>query len=320
MPFRLPDFPFARSPAWTAVDLGLTGTLAAVTVRAAASGTARPRVLAATLLPAADWTADALASLVPPRGRHSRQRLVAVLRRGDYSLFTLQRPEVPAQEVERALRWTVGSQVDFPIETASIDTLTLPVQAGQLPRLYAIVAAEAVLDPVVTLFGQASLRLQAIDIRETAQRNIALRLARAGECLCLLRLTQLGVQLTFTLDGTLLLDRFIAMGFPAGSTDEAGEADRAAERMAQQTLLSVQEVQRSYDGVRVARVVVAPHADSPALVQLLGRFLDLPLEALDLADVFDLNATPQLQAPAAQATAFVALGAALRGMKDSPHA
>lgn len=320
MHWPLSVLPFGRRMVWTAVDLGLSGHLAAVTLRLDASGGRKPKVTSATLLESDGPTAEEIGRLIETHGTQGKHKVVAVLRRGDYSLFTLARPEVPAQEVERALRWTVGSQVDFPIETASISTLSLPRQEGQEPKVYAIVAADAVLSPVTSLFDKARVTLEAIDIRETAQRNMALRVSAPDECLCLLRLTQMGVQLTFTTAGHLLLDRFIAMVFPTGGIDDAAEQERAAERMAQQTQLSISEVQREFPHLKVRRVVLGPHPHVPLLTPALGRLLDLEVLALDLADVFDLGATPQLQTPQMQAVFFVALGAALRGMREAAHA
>ena len=50
----------------------------------------------------------------------------------------------------------------------------------------------------------------------------------------------------------------------------------------------------------------------------LAQNLPVPVELLDLANVFDLSRTPELKSPENQARYFVALGAALRGAGTKP--
>ena len=66
----------------------------------------------------------------------------------------------------------------------------------------------------------------------------------------------------------------------------------------------------------VGRIVLAPLPTPLGLLDYLAQNLPVPVELLDLANVFDLSRTPELKAPENQARYFVALGAALRGTRD----
>ncbi|MEG1055575.1 MAG: agglutinin biogenesis protein MshI, partial [Janthinobacterium sp.] len=78
------------------------------------------------------------------------------------------------------------------------------------------------------------------------------------------------------------------------------------------------ELQRSFDHfdrqfhfITIARLVLAP-TGSDGLHGYLADNLYMPVEALDLATLFDFSKVPDLSAAAGQARFFLALGAALR--------
>jgi MSHA biogenesis protein MshI len=325
--FKLPSFFSAKPVLWTAVDAGLAGELLAVSVEAKAGQ--RPRVLHAQRAPSTGWEPAALATLLG--GSASRPgRTVAVLARGDYQIMLMQRPPVPAADLERSVRWQVASQVDFAVDDAVIAHLQVPVPPGaarevsgsgpatpEAQGLYVVAAQAALVETVSQAFKAARHRVDAVDVRETAQRNLAALAEQADECLCLLRVTQQGVQLTFTHLGELYLDRFIAQPLAAWQAAEPFEKARTLERVAQQALRSVAHMKEHHPHLAVRRVLLCPLPPGLELEAPLREQMGLPLETLDLADVLDLSAVPQLLPAEAQAAFFTALGAALRAPAQS---
>jgi MSHA biogenesis protein MshI len=313
------------APFWTAVDAGLSGELLMVSVQGSGPRGRPPRIHQATRVDSAGWTAAALRELVGKRKR--RGKTVAVLPRGDYQLMLLPQPPVPKAELDRSVRWAVASQVDFPVEEAVIATLELPEQAApsllSTPALgapaqedrsiYVVCAQNSVVQAVAACFKEAGHGLDAVDVRETAQRNVAALLEDGDECLCLLRVTTIGVQLTFTRHGELYLDRFIAQPLDALQAATDFERERIVERIAQQTLLSVGHIRSRHPHMDVRRVVLCPLPVPLDLEEPLRQQLALPVQTLDLAQVLDLSDVPALQSAAEQARYFAALGAALRG-------
>jgi MSHA biogenesis protein MshI len=180
--------------------------------------------------------------------------------------------------------------------------------------LYVVVAQETVVQSVAQAFKDAGQRLDAIDVRETAQRNIAAQLEEGEECLCLLRITQEGVQLTFTHRGELYLDRFIGQPMTVLQGSDDFERQRLIERICQQTQLSINHIQTHHAGISVKRVVLCPLPVPLDLLDPLRQQIGLPVETLNLEQIFDFSAVPALQSAAGQARYFVALGATLRGL------
>ena len=301
---------------WTAVDVGADGSTVGVSVRRDTG--ARPKVLESAR--STSGGAEALAEL-------ARKISVAgfawtlPLARGDYKILVVPEPPVLAAEVERSLRWTLGAMVDFPIDEANVAWMNIPTaefQPNRPKHIYAIVARKSVLDEQAAMFHKAKLKLGAIDVRETAQRNIAALLEKAGEGLCLLSVGLSGVTITFTMGGELYLDRFIDQ--PLDEIIAADEAGRQNifERIALQLSRSVDFISRNFSFMPVGRIVLAPLPTPLGLLDYLAQNLPVPVELLDLANVFDLSRTPELKAPENQARYFVALGAALRGAGTKP--
>ena len=293
---------------WTAVDAGVPGELLRVTVDGKAT---TPRVLQAQQCLSDRWSA--LPELLKD-GAGRDGATVAVLPRGDYQIVQLPKPPVPAAELERSVRWAVASLVDMPPEAAVIQTLAVPTAPdAQESLLYAVACPQTATRALDAQFKACRWRLDAIDIRETAQRNLTALAARDETCVCSLRVTPLGVQLVFCLGDDMLLDRFVAQPLTALQADDAFDRQRALERIAQQFAMSVNLMKERYPAVAVSRVLLCPSPVAAATLQPLEALLNVPLTPLDMAALLDLSAVPALQATAEQARFFVALGAALRG-------
>jgi MSHA biogenesis protein MshI len=311
------------------VDAGMPGEWMLASVQTPRGIEDKPRVLQVGQSSGEKWESVKLASLLDTRG-HRSGKTVAVLPRGDYQLMLIPRPPVPAAELERSVRWAMSSQVDFSVEDAVLVTMELPpVQTsnGSAPTappeddtrsLYVVVAQAQVIETVTQAFKEAGQRLDAIDVRETAQRNMAALVEKPDECLCLLRITPLGIQLTFTHRGELYLDRYIAQAIDVLKGSDDFERQRLIERVVQQTLVSVNHIQTNHAGMSVKRVVLCPLPVPLEIESTLKEQLNLPVEKLDLSTVLDLSAVPLLQDEQQQARYFSAIGAALRGQGARP--
>ena len=62
---------------------------------------------------------------------------------GEYNIAQLDAPNVPAEERKEALRWALKGMVDYPLETACVDVLDIPMQGvGRQASVFAVSAAE----------------------------------------------------------------------------------------------------------------------------------------------------------------------------------
>ena len=301
------------SAGWVAVDAGPEG-IYGVTVRPAAKGIGRPQVLKCGFVADPDTGPLAMSILAKKIGV-SRFRWTVPLNRGDYKIMVLPEPPVDPSEMGQSVRWSLGTMIDYPVEEAVIDWMSIPTRKHQPqrpPHLYAIVAQSQVVNFRIEPFRRAKINVNAVDIRETAQRNIAALVAKPGEGICMIALSNVGVEITFTYEGELYLDRYMEEPLETLISGDEESRARVLDRITLQVQRSLDFVKRTLAFVRIGRVLIAPLPAPIPLREHLARNISEPVESLDLGTVFDLSAVPELRDEETQARFFVPLGAALR--------
>ncbi len=309
------------SKGWTAVDAGDDNVLRAVSVSGDPSSDERPRVLAAAEVPVEPGAelAPVLRELMNRMTR--RLPTVVTLPRSDYSLRVMPEPSVPSREMTNSLRWTLTLESDSTGDDLNVAWLRIPTaedMPGRPQQVYAVSTPKTSLAARLASWKPGGLRPKAVDIRETALRNIALRLEQPNEGLALMAADARGLSIVFTHKGALYLDRYIQQ-----SEDEVQQADavmrqRLYERVAQQLARSVEVVNRSYPFMTVSRVVCAPMPGRPGCLEWLSANAGIRVEPLNIPELFDLQAVPEMAGSLAlQSRCLVALGAALRSTRSS---
>jgi MSHA biogenesis protein MshI len=242
------------------------------------------------------------------------QQFSTLLNSGEYQILMVDAPNVPADELKTAIRWKIKDALNCHVDDATIDVLQIPGNkfGGDRPQsLYAVAASNDTLRKRISLFEKAKINLSVIDIPEMAQRNLAALFETEGFSVAMLTFSGEGGLLTFTSDGELLLSRRTEI--------RLGQLLDADENLRQQHLGRVElEVQRSLDyfdrqfhHVPVKRFIVAA-PQSLGLEKILAESLGLPVEQLDLAQVMDTSAVPELSDSEFQSHVLYSLGAALR--------
>lgn len=290
--------------------------LCGVSVLAPSTPAGRPQVVSSGFVPGGAMDGESLAKLSKEISVPGCPWVVT-LNREAYKILVVAEPPVKGDELDQSVRWAISTMIDYPVNDADVAWVRIPTQATQPnrpPHLYVVAARhEQVLD-LTGIFKQAKISLQAVDVCETAQRNIASLIERSGEGVALLELGPLGVQLTVTFQGELYLDRYVKeVLFGTGIDDVARE--RASERVVLQVQRSLDFVSRTLPFIDLNRVVLAPMPGNAALLhKYFEENLPVPVEDLDLSKVFDLSRVPELSRQENQSGYFVALGAALRFM------
>jgi MSHA biogenesis protein MshI len=249
-------------------------------------------------------------------GKHQFTTLLAT---GEYQLLMVDAPNVPSSEMKSAVRWSVKDTLGYSVDDATMDAFQIPQNpngSAHPQSLYAIAAANTTVQKRMDLFAQAKIRLNVIDIPEMAQRNLAELLEMRDQALALLHFDEAGALLTFTLNGELYLARRIEITL--------GQLQDANEKLRQQVLSRVElEVQRSldyfgrqYHQIPLQRLVVSV-PDPLGVVQMLAATLELPVEKLNMAEILDIQAVPELGNDDYVAQMFYPLGAALRQERRS---
>jgi MSHA biogenesis protein MshI len=288
--------------------------IACASVRRA--GTAKPVIDLLQFFPKSAG-ADALEKI--GRELHANDyQCLTVLGGGEYQVFAVDAPNVPAEELKTAVRWRLKDMLDFHIDDATIDVLAIPVDKNAASRaghgLFAIAARNQVIEQRQGVFAAAKIDLSVIDIPETAQRNIAAMVEPQGRAVAMLSFGEGGGLLTVTFSGELYLSRRIDVTLAQlldADIDNNDKQRASFDKITLEVQRSLDHFDRQFHAISLARLVLAPSGAS-GLQEYLSTNLYTPVATLDLAEVFDLAGTPELAGAAQQQKFFLALGAALR--------
>lgn len=295
---------------WTAVALDSERIAIAEVAR---QRDARPQVRACDSFAREGSDLEALKRLKNAK-RLARNHCTTLLAHGQYQLLQVDRPDnlpkdAPRTEVRDTLRWRIKEMVDFAVDQAGIDVLDIPAQGSRNPQLWVVAASNEILRPRIHLFQDAKLPLEAIDIPEMAQRNLASLFEEENRGLALVAFDAKGGRLTITYEGELYMTRHL----DATSTELANpNAVTQHERVLLDIQRSLDNFDRNFSAIPVNRLLVGPLPGGETFIEYLRCTLPLPVATVDLSDVLDFTATPRLAEAAAQADAWLVLGAALR--------
>lgn len=235
---------------------------------------------------------------------------------GEYQLLQTDAPDLKDRaELKEALRWKVKDLVDLPVAQATLDYFEIPpeaVGAGRGRQLFVAIAGNETLRPKIELFQDARLPLSVIDLPEMALRNVARLFETPQRALALLNFTALGGMLTFTFGGELVAVRRIEITLDQLEAARDGRLAELFDRVALEVQRSVDNFERQFNAVTLARLITADLPTVPGLLEYLKQYLSIKAEPLDLAEVIDFPALPELRAPRRQAELLPVIGAALR--------
>ncbi len=241
-----------------------------------------------------------------------RNHCVTVLDDQDYKLVLTDFPDIPAEELQSALRWQIKKQVDFPVHGAAIDYFEFPQPSGaaEVKRLYAVVAKNEAITQRVELFADAGMRLRVIDIPEIAQHNLVKLLPGADKPLAMLSFHRHSILISLHYGGFIYLVRriYIALDSQAGEDALSGHY--------QQIILELQRsteyLETHYvDCPAVEQIVLAPsQMPTQGLMEHLQGIIDIPIMPLDLSQI--LSWEGKLPTNELLARCFATIGAALR--------
>jgi MSHA biogenesis protein MshI len=234
----------------------------------------------------------------------------------DYQWFAIDALNVPADELKNALVWRLKELIDYPIESASFDVLTVPgdiQNGGRNQSLIAIVIANQQLALQQNLFADAKLPLSVIDVPEMAQRNLSARLEVEGRGLAMLSFDVHGGLLTVTYGGELYLSRRLDITSTDLGTQDIRERDASFERISLELQRSLDHFDRQHNYITTAKLVVSPLGEVATLLQqYLASNMYLPVEIMDLAQIVNLEKIPELKSAERQGAFLSIIGAALR--------
>lgn len=298
---------------WSAVKSGRNG-LTGVTVLAPTAAGEKPVVLSCAALADGGIDPTSLGAMAQQIAA-DQTSWVLCLDRSEYRTLVVPEPPVQPAEMEQSLRWALAPMIERPVDEVAMASMTIPT-AEAIPnrpqQCYVIVSPRETIARHSTAFAQSKLALEAIDIPDTAQRNIAALLAKPDEGIGLLRVASQGVLFTVTYRGELYLDRYFEDSLLDEAMPDTEGENRAFERIALQVQRSLDFISRSFPFISVDRVLIAPLQRPMAIGEIVAQNVSVPVQGIDLAEIFDFSRTPELADEATQSRYFLVLGAALR--------
>lgn len=271
----------------------------------------KPRVVSADSYAFAGDLSATLVTLKKKRGL-GKYRCTMLMPHGKYQLVQVAAPDGPGAERAEALRWSLKDMVDFPVDNAAIDVLDIPAEGRGAAQVFAAIAPEAAVAPMVQAFQAARVKLEVIDLPELSQRNLAALFEEENRGIATLVFDDDEGLLTFTHHGELYVARHVEISGRQLGSARGERRDQLYERVALDLQRSLDNFDRSMSHIPISRLLVGPVPGAEGFVDYLRANLLLPVEAMDLASVLDLGAVPALLDPLRQAQCLRALGAALR--------
>lgn len=239
-----------------------------------------------------------------------------LLKHGEYQLLQIEKPNVPAEELKQAVRWKLKDMIDYPVEQATIDVIEIPTDPNNARRqAYVYVVAtrnELISTYIQSLIEFSESGLEAIDIPELAQRNIATYLEQQNRGLAMLTINGADGLLTFTSGGELYHARGIDVNIKHMLSDDSEQKSTLFERLSLEIQRSLDNFERQFPYINVNRLVLAPFLGREDFYDYLKTSLFVQVDRFDLSDVFNFETDVELGDLAMQASLLPALGAALR--------
>lgn len=244
-----------------------------------------------------------------------RYQASTMLRAGEYDIVLVDAPSVPRAEMKSALRWKVKGMVDYPIDQATLDFLTVPSEGaaeGRTQQLYAVLARNEVLQSRVRKFDEAGIALSAIDIPDTAQRNIAALYRNEERAVALAYFGRNLGLLTISHGAELYLTRRLELGVEELAEDTEAAEGGAHDRVVLEIQRTLDHFERQFRNLAVGKLLLAPTGRQTRLRETLTERFEMPVQQIDLTEVLSFARKPDEEL---QWRLFHHFGAALR---DTP--
>lgn len=239
-----------------------------------------------------------------------------LLKHGEYQLLQIEKPNVPAEELKQAIRWKLKDMIDYPVEQATVDVIDIPTDPSNARRqayVYAVATRNELISGYIeSLIEFSASGLEAIDIPELAQRNLARYLEQENRGLAMLSINGADGLLTFTSGGELYHARGIDINIKHMLSDDSEQKSTLYERLSLEIQRSLDNFERQFPYINVNRLVLAPFEGREDFYDYLKTSLFVQVDRFDLSDIFSLEANVEIGDLAMQASLLPALGAALR--------
>jgi len=246
---------------------------------------------------------------------------------GEYSVLSVDAPDVPPNELRAAVRWQIKDLIDFHIDDAVIDVFDAPGSGAHSHKnkLYVVASRTSTVRTHVDQLQNADINLTTIDIPELVLRNIISQLPENDAGAAMIYLTRKQGLVVVARQSTLYFARTLDLGYEylsqgiaeVSNSEHEGTAENIAEfdRLVLEIQRSLDYYDRYFSQPPVSGLVLAPTEVSiPGLAEYLKDALGLSVRHLDINEIVDCD-TPLSESQ--QAHCLPAIGAVLRQEQTS---
>ena len=252
--------------------------------------------------------------------RLGRLPVTTLLATTEYQIMPVEAPNVPADELNSAIRWLIKDGLNFDVDAVTLDVIRIPSgqsREGQGQSYYAVAAPNDIIAKRTVLLEGARIPLRVIDVPEMAQRNLAALYEVAGEAVMLLIADSTGTALTVSSGGELYLSRHIAVGEYQLDDGNTYQRQLAWDALAREAQRSLEYFERQFE-LKIGKVLISLRSELYGR-EMLEEQLAIPVERVRLADVLDISAVAtRLSNPEFAASMLLLIGAALRQERRVP--
>ncbi|WP_144392408.1 hypothetical protein [Pleionea sediminis] len=210
-----------------------------------------------------------------------------------YRIMTLDKPNVPSNEMDDAIRWQVKDHIDVPINEAVLTHFDYPEALPSKNKINVVVARRDAVESIIKLSELVDINLIAIDIAELAMGNLMTPWLQEGQSIALIAESLRGVVVNCYIGHQFSFTRELPGVFlPRDKSEDELSLDENIEQDSNDQLLL--EIQRTLDyyesqiSKRAVTKVVIPNVGSQLeeLETALKRDLGLAVELLNLESLY----------------------------------
>ncbi|NOY72771.1 MAG: hypothetical protein GXP14_10400 [Gammaproteobacteria bacterium] len=242
-----------------------------------------------------------------------KQQCKTVMELGEYTILSVEMPDVPSNELRSAVRWQIKDLIDYHVDDAVIDVFDMPASSAtsQKRSMYVVVSPISMVRQHVDRLQLAKANLTTIDIPELVLRNLSSRLLENDTGVAMIYLARNQGLLVITRQSTLYFARPLNMGYEQlnqSVTDQGIDSNPQFDQLVLEVQRSLDYYDRYFQQPPVSGLVLTPtEITIPELDNYLKQALGLSVRTLDLGEIIDCDLSTQ-----EQAHYLTAVGAAMR--------
>jgi len=281
----------------------------------------RPEIEQVAIFPAPSETRIDLVRRLASGSLLGGAGVVLTLAPGQYDLHQVVAPTLPAEELRDALRWQVRASLAYPPEEAALDFVRIPHGAASHTKetLLVVTAHRPLIEAAVAPFAANGVFVEAVDIPEFAQRNLARFGAPAEGTGAWLGFERETCLLTAHLAGELAFARRMLL---PGANHNAIDADtpesimHVTDRIVTQAQRTLDTFERQSGLPPVTRITVGPHRHAASITDALADRTGVVVTRFNPRTAFDFGRAAADWANDLPANALPVIGAALRADEE----